>query len=62
MRRFIAWLVGFFNPKGIPPPTRGVPIELDKTRYLRYPLRVMHEIRQEFGKKALEEGVITEHL
>ena len=65
MQRLIVWLTSFFQPRvipDVPPPTRGVPIQLDRTRHLRYPLRVMKQIREEFGKEALADGVITEHL
>ena len=32
---------------GPPAPTRGVAIELDRTRYLRYPLHVLKQLQQE---------------
>lgn len=35
-----------------PAPTRGVPVDLDRTRHLRYPLGVLHGI-EEFGLKDL---------
>lgn len=42
-----------------PSPTRGVSVELDRTRHLRYTLRTIREIREEFGPEALETGQIT---
>lgn len=36
---------------GTPAPTRGVPLELDKTRYLRYSLATRRKIRVEFGEE-----------
>lgn len=38
-------------------PIRGVPIELDRTRYLRYSLGTLREIRAEFGAEALAKGI-----
>ncbi len=32
-----------------PTPSRGVPVELDKTRFLRYSLKTHNQIRKEFG-------------
>lgn len=49
--------------KKTPPPTRGVPVELGgHTRYLRYPLRVMRQVREEFGTEAMNEGLDVEQL
>ncbi len=45
-----------------PPPSRGIPIDLDHRRYLRYTLGTLRKIRQEFGEKALSEGVTEEKL
>lgn len=44
-----------------PPPTRGVPVELDRTRYLRYTLATMRTIREEFGKE-LAAGISDDKL
>lgn len=34
-------------------PTRGVPVELDKTRYLRFPLKALRALRTEDADKSL---------
>lgn len=45
-----------------PPPSRGVPVELDRVRYLRYTLGTLRKIRQEFGQEQLAAGVSEEKL
>lgn len=47
---------------GTPTPTRGVPIELDRVRYLRYTLGSLRRIREEYGTDALKDGVSEEKL
>lgn len=44
-----------------PTPTRGVPITLDRVRYIRYSLRVLRELREKFGDK-LEAGLSGDNL
>ncbi len=44
-------------PNETPTPTRGVPVQLDKLRHLRFSLRTMREVREEFGKDALASGL-----
>lgn len=48
-------------PEVKPTPTRGVPVELDKTRYLRYSLATRKKIRAEFGDE-MAKGVSDERL
>lgn len=38
-------------------PTRGVPVELDRTRYLRYSMATMAEIDEEFGGLSKAKGI-----
>lgn len=45
-----------------PTPTRGVPVQLDRERHLRFTLRTIREIRTEFGMDALTEGVSMEAI
>lgn len=45
-----------------PTPTRGVPVELDKTRYFRFTLGTIRKIREELGDEALEGGVKGDKL
>jgi len=45
-----------------PTPTRGVVVQLDRERRLRYTLGVMRKIREEFGKDAVEEGFANDDL
>lgn len=47
--------------KETPTPTRGVPIELDRTRYLRFSLGTLRRIREEFGED-LEAGLSGDKL
>ena len=49
-------------PPSTPRPTRGVPVALDRTRYLRYSLRTRRKIREEFGDQAMSEGLSDEKL
>ena len=37
----------------VPPPTRGVAIELDRTRYLRYPLSVLRKIQEDGNDRSI---------
>lgn len=37
-------------------PTRGVPVKLDRVRYLRYPLGLLEEIKREIGDDSFEQG------
>ncbi len=37
-------------------PTRGVPIQMDRVRHLRFSLKTLRELREEFGKDVLETG------
>jgi len=45
-----------------PAPTKGVPIMLDRQRYLRYTLKTLRKIREELGEDALKTGVSGEKL
>lgn len=45
-----------------PAPTRGVPVELDRTRYFRYTLGTLRKLREELGVEALEAGVSGDKL
>lgn len=45
-----------------PTPTRGVPLMLDRQRYLRFSLRTMREMRAKFGPDALKEGFDTNSI
>lgn len=45
-----------------PTPTRGIPITLDRVRYLRYTLKTLRLIREEFGEKAFGDGVSGDSL
>ena len=48
--------------EGPPAPTRGVPIMLDRQRYLRFTLRTLRRIREELGDEAMKAGVSGEKL
>jgi len=45
-----------------PTPTRGVPVQLDRERRLRYSLRAMRLIREEFGEAAVAAGIPADML
>jgi len=45
-----------------PAPTKGVPIMLDRQRYLRFTLKTLRKIREELGEDALTAGVSGEKL
>jgi hypothetical protein len=51
-----------YQKASVPKPTRGVVVELDRTRYLRYSLGTLRKIREELGADALEKGVADEKL
>jgi len=43
-----------------PSPTRGVPVDLDgETYFLRYSLKTLRQLREEFGEDVLERGEIA---
>ena len=48
--------------KPTPTPTRGVPLMLDRERYLRFSLGTIRRLKEKLGKTALEEGVSTDLL
>lgn len=50
------------DTKSTPAPSRGVPIDLDRRRYLRYTLGTLRKIRLEFGDETLTKGVTEEKL
>lgn len=50
------------GPGNSPTPTRGVVIQLDKERHLRFSLKTMRELREAFGDDALEKGVGTDAI
>ena len=45
------------QPEKSPTPTRGIPVQLDKERRLRFTLGTMRKLQEEFGEDALEKGV-----
>lgn len=59
-----AWLKRVWGrePAVTPTPTRGVPVMLDRMRYMRFTLRVVDEIRKEFGADSLEKGFSGDNL
>lgn len=62
--RLWSWLFGRDETEttnGKQAPTMGVPVELDRTRHLRYTLQSMRDMRQEFGKE-LDTGVTDDKI
>lgn len=49
-------------PNQSPTPTRGVPIELDRTRHLRYSLATTRKMREKFGDTFEKEGIGDEAI
>jgi len=45
-----------------PTPTRGIPVQLDRERHLRFTLRTLREIREEFGASVLASGFAMEAI
>lgn len=45
-----------------PTPTRGVPIQLDRLRHLRFSLKTTKEMRAKFGDADLQEGFGTDKI
>lgn len=45
-----------------PAPTRGIPVEMDRTRYFRYTLGTMRKLREEFGEAAMSKGLSGNEL
>lgn len=44
------------SERTVPPaPTKGVAVELDRTRYLRYPLAVLKQLQSEGADKSLQQ-------